>query len=132
MSYKSWIESHTIKHKEVINRLEHLSDDEIIEYFRFENMVKKEPDFCPLYKDNKKCHDIEDLNCYLCACPNFRVASTKSYCNINSKYGSSIKAKDGYIHQDCSKCSIPHKELYIKKNFNRNWAEIMKNSIEES
>ncbi len=35
-------------------------------------MVEKENDFCLLYKDNKKCHDYEDLNCYLCACPYFR------------------------------------------------------------
>lgn len=53
-------------------KLEGNTKQEIIEYFRFENMVKNEPDFCPLYKDNKKCHDMEDLNCYLCACPHFR------------------------------------------------------------
>ena len=51
-------------------KLEDKTTDEVIEYFKFENMVKNEPDFCPLYKDNKKCHDMEDLNCYLCACPN--------------------------------------------------------------
>jgi hypothetical protein len=131
MSYKSWIESHAIKHKEIMDRLEHLSDDEVIEYFRFENMVEKEPDFCPLYKDNKKCHDIDELNCYLCACPNFRVGDKKSYCDIDSKYGGSIEAKDGYIHQDCSGCSIPHGVFYTKRNFNRNWKEIMKNAIED-
>ena len=72
MSYKSWFETHAKKHKKIVDKLAHLSDDEVIAYFDFDNMVKNEPDFCPLYKDNKKCHDTKELNCYLCACPNFR------------------------------------------------------------
>jgi len=130
MSYQSWIKSHSIKHKKIMDKLTHLSDDEVIEYFRFDNMVQNEPDFCPLYKDNKKCHDMDDLNCYLCACPNFRVGTQKSHCNIESKDGGSIVAKDGYIHQDCSKCIVPHKEKYIKENFDNEWIEIMKDAIE--
>ena len=127
MSYISWINQHAIKHKELVKKLSHLSDEEMIDYFDFDNMVKNEIDFCPLYKDNKKCHDIEELNCYLCACPNFRLSDTKSTCNINSKDGGSIVSKkDGFIHQDCSKCSVPHKKDYVKKNFNRDWSFIMK------
>jgi Zn-finger protein len=114
MKYKTWIKNHSIKHKNILNKLKSLSDDEIVEYFDFDNMVKNEPDFCPLYKDNKKCHDMEKLNCYFCACPLFRIDDTKSYCDINSKYGSTIQAKDGFIHQDCSNCQIPHKTQYIK------------------
>ena len=72
MSYKSWFLEHGNKHKAIMAKLTHLSDEEVIAYFRFENMVEKEPDFCPLYADNKKCHDMQALNCYLCACPNFR------------------------------------------------------------
>lgn len=124
MTYKSWYDSHAIKHKELLEKLSHLSDDEIIDYFDFENMKVNEPDFCPLYKQDKKCHDMEDLNCYLCACPNFRVGENKSYCSINSKYGGSIEAK-GYIHQDCSKCFVPHKKNYVKQNFSRDWLKIM-------
>ena len=112
-----------------MDKLTHLSDDEVIKYFRFENMVLKELDFCPLYKDNKKCHKIEDLNCYLCACPNFRVSKDKSDCDIQSINGGKIVAKDGYVHQDCSRCSVPHKELYIKGKFKRDWSEIMKDAI---
>ena len=95
-------------------------------------MVQKEPDFCPLYKENKQCHDLEDLNCYLCACPNFRVGESKSHCSIESKYGGSIKAKDGFIHQDCSKCTVPHKKEYVKKHFSRNWEEILKNTFKKN
>lgn len=125
MSYQSWHQEHAQKHKKILEKLRELSDDEVIEYFRFENMAIQEPDFCVLYKENKKCHDMENLNCYLCACPNFRVDEKKSSCAINSKDGGSIVAPDGFIHQDCSKCTVPHKVEYIKKNFSRDWLKIM-------
>ena len=130
MSYKSWIKQHSIKHKKLIEKLSHLSDEEIINYFDYENMVKKEKDFCPLFKEPRKCHEIDELNCYLCACPNFRLTDVKSTCNINSKDGGSIiSKKDGFIHQDCSKCSVPHSKSYVKKHFNRDWSFIMKDVI---
>lgn len=126
MGYEEWFEDHASKHKKLMKKLKHLSDDEVIEYFDFDNMVKNEPDFCPLYKDNKKCHDIDTLNCYFCACPNFRLESAKSTCAIDSKDGGSITAPDGFIHQDCSKCSVPHKVPYIKNKFDRDWKKVMK------
>ncbi len=134
MSYSKWFTTHGNKHKAIMKKLTLLSDDEVITYFRFENMVEKEPDFCPLYKENKKCHDIKLLNCYLCACPNFRfddkgleVKKEKalySICNINSKHGSTFETEDA-IHQNCSGCLIPHQESYIKKYFSREWFEMM-------
>ncbi len=130
MSYSRWFKEHGDKHRVILEKLKDLDDDEIIKYFRFDNMVKNEPDFCPLYKDNKKCHNIELLNCYLCACPNFRFSdsgfgkqSSKtvySYCHINSKDGDRFET-DSDIHQDCSKCLVPHDEAYIKKYFSRDW-----------
>ncbi len=128
MTYQEWFENHYKKHQKIIEKLSFLSDDQIIEYFRFENMVKSEPDFCPLYKENRKCHDMEDLNCYLCGCPNFRLTDgkdkLKSFCSIDSKDGSQFISKDA-IHQDCSKCIVPHKEEYIKNNFSRNWLKVI-------
>jgi len=125
VSYKSWFENHAQKHKEIIEKLDNFSDDEIIKYFQYDNMVKKEIDFCPLYKDNKKCHDMEDLNCYLCGCSNFRLSNRTSHCDINSKYGNSIKSKDDFIHQDCSGCNIPHGRFFVLKNFDLDWEKIM-------
>jgi hypothetical protein len=135
MSYTTWFQSHGQKHKEIVDRLSHLSDSELIDYFRFENMVEKEPNFCPLYAKNKKCHDIEDLNCYLCACPNFRFDDNGfeiednriifSRCSINSKDGERF-ISDSSIHQNCSNCLVPHSQEYIKANFSRDWFEIMK------
>ena len=136
MKYIEWFEEQGNRHAKVMEKLKDKSIDEVIKYFRFDNMVKNEPDFCPLYKDNKKCHDMEDLNCYLCACPNFRFKTEGfekteegrtlfSVCNIKSRDGSQYIGDD-YIHQNCSGCIVPHREKYIKKHFNRSWFEVMK------
>jgi len=135
-SYASWFKDFGDKHHLLTQRLikEGLNQEEIIKYFRFENMVKKENDFCELYKTNTKCHEMEVLNCYLCACPNFRFnASPKtvdkkivhSTCSINSKNGALFEHENN-IHQDCSGCKIPHQENYIKEHFSPKWTEIMK------
>ncbi|RXJ89422.1 hypothetical protein CRV01_08055 [Arcobacter sp. CECT 8983] len=136
MTYKQWYLEHGNKHAKIMEKLKDKTKDEVIAYFKFENMVKNEPDFCPLYKDNKKCHDYDELNCYFCACPNFRFdddgvkkqegKTLYSYCSIDSKDGAQFEGED-YIHQNCAGCLVPHKERYIKKNFNRNWFEAMKN-----
>ena len=128
MTYNDWFESHGNKHKNIMKKLEEMSDFDVIAYFRFENMVEKEPDFCYLYKENKKCHEMEVLNCYLCACPYFRFddegLSEKekkilySDCSIDAKEGAQFES-DNAIHQDCSECTIPHNEAYIKKHFSR-------------
>jgi len=134
MSYGDWFQAHGTKHKKIIEKLQHLSDDELIAYFRFDNMVKYEPDFCPLYKENKKCHDNETLNCYFCACPNFRFKDEGfeiqqkrtlfSYCDIDSKDGDQYLMDDA-IHQNCAGCFVPHSEAYIKKYFTRDWFQAM-------
>ena len=136
MSYKSWFDKHASKHKKIVDRLvkENYSKDQIIEYFEFDNMVKNENDFCPLYADNKKCHDVQELNCYLCACPNFRFSDdgiekvgdkTKySFCSIDSKDGEAGVYGDA-IHQNCSNCTVPHATTYVKKHFDTDWAKIM-------
>jgi hypothetical protein len=135
MSYKKWFDAHAQKHKAIMNRLTHLSDEEVIVYFRFENMVKNENDFCPLFAENKKCHDTEELNCYLCACPNFRFNEGGfaregerilfSTCSIESPDGDRFMNETA-IHQNCAGCLVPHRESYIRKVFDRNWLTIMK------
>lgn len=136
MTYSEWFMQHGNKHKAIMDKLEHLTMDEVIRYFRFENMVEKEPTFCELYADNKKCHDVGTLNCYLCACPNFRFKekgyhtregkTLYSTCSIKSKEGGQFISEDA-IHQDCSKCFVPHSESYIKNVFDRDWFVMMEN-----
>lgn len=135
MSYNSWFNKHAIKHKTIVDKLlqKSYTKEQIIDYFEFENMVKNEVDFCPLYKKNQKCHDMENLNCYLCACPNFRFNDDGlgtynefkilSKCEINN--GEKLMSKN-VIHHDCSKCSVPHHKTYIEKKFDLNWRKIMK------
>ena len=144
MSYIKWFEDHAAKHKKIVQKLlaEGLDKEEIIAYFNFENMVKNEPDFCPLYKEKnedgtlgKKCHDMEQLNCYLCACPNFRFKdegieerdgkTVYSFCAIDSKEGRQGVYGDK-IHQDCSGCTVPHHVSYVRKHFDTEWKKIMK------
>ena len=134
MSYKEWFDNHAKKHKKIVDKLLacNMDEDEIIEYFCYENMAKKEPDFCPLYKQNKKCHDMKELNCYLCACPHFRFdddgldtyngVKVLSKCEINN--GAKIKSGE-VIHHNCSTCSVPHHKHFVKKNFDLDWRKIM-------
>ena len=44
MTYTQWFETHGKKHQNIMKRLEALSDEEVISYFRFENMLEKERD----------------------------------------------------------------------------------------
>ena len=134
MTYSEWFDQHGKKHQAIMAKLTHLNMHEVIKYFRFDNMVKEEPDFCLLYKDNKKCHDVAGLNCYLCACPHFRFndkgfheregKTLYSTCSISSKEGGRFISEDA-IHQDCTKCLIPHSESYIARMYKRDWFEIM-------
>lgn len=140
MSYTAWFEAHAKKHEQIIDKLLAcgMNKEEILEYFVFENMVEKEKDFCPLYAENKKCHDLEYLSCYICACPNFRFSDkgiekiddkTKySFCAIDSKDGSQGVYGDA-IHQDCTRCGVPHAKEYVTRHFELAWKKIMKNCI---
>jgi uncharacterized protein (TIGR00303 family) len=136
MSYQKWFDAHAAKHAAIVQKLieNGMDKEQIIEYFEFENMRMNEPDFCPLYKEGKKCHEIEYLSCYLCACPNFRFsdgglgkkdgADIYSECEVASKDGSQ-QDFGGKIHQNCSKCTVPHTKEYVTKKFNTIWKEIM-------
>jgi Zn-finger protein len=130
MSYKAWFDAHAAKHRSIVDKLllEGYTQEKIIEYFRWENLKETDEDFCPLFAQDKKCHDTNDLNCYFCGCPNFRFDDNapreKSSCSINSKNGEQIEF-DGIIHQDCTNCLLPHKEKIIRKYFDTDWSKIM-------
>ncbi len=136
MGYKSWFDNHAKKHKDIVDKLvtDGFTKEQIIDYFDFDNMVKEENDFCPLYKENRKCHEMESLNCYLCACPNYRFndegikkveeKTQFSFCDIDSKDGQQGIYGDK-IHQNCSGCSVPHHKSYVEKNFDLEWKKIM-------
>ena len=126
LSYISWFTQHANKHA---NLLKNIPKEQRIDYFRWKNISKTDADFCPLFAEGKKCHDMENLNCYLCACPNFRFDDSakvlKSWCSIDSKEGATIE-HNGVIHQDCSGCTVPHHESYVQKHLEGTWLDVMK------
>jgi hypothetical protein len=133
-----WFDAHAKKHADIMKTLTYLSNDEVIDYFMFENMQKKHPDFCPLYADNKKCHEIEELNCYFCACNHFRfsdkglkeegIKTVYSICDIDAKESKNFETGNA-VHLDCSDCLIPHKRSVIKKYFSRDWKKVMEQTV---
>ncbi|HHD72699.1 MAG TPA: hypothetical protein ENL02_02110 [Epsilonproteobacteria bacterium] len=135
MTYQEWFEEHAKKHADIVKSLPDLSKDELIAYFDFDHMKVAHPDFCPLYPKDQKCHDMEKLNCYFCACMHFRFDDNGireesgkvlySYCSIESKNSARFEDKQS-IHQDCSNCKVPHKQHVIEKYFSRDWKEVMK------
>jgi hypothetical protein len=134
MTYLAWYDAHAAKHRAVVEKLlkQEFSTDEIIAYFAFDNMVDAEPEFCPLYATRTPCHEMEKLNCYLCACPNFRFNDAglkrqgpyliQSSCAIHN---GTTTGHDGIVHQDCSRCTVPHHESYVREHFDTDWKTIM-------
>jgi hypothetical protein len=126
LRYDEWLEQHQQKHKSILFKLSGRKRDEIIAYFDYENMKVQEYDFCPLYAQDQKCHDMDHLNCYFCACPHFvfydrglkRVGQRVYYseCAINAKEGKLFMVRNA-LHQDCSACHLPHTLRYIRKHF---------------
>ncbi|QSZ42903.1 hypothetical protein GJV85_12555 [Sulfurimonas aquatica] len=134
MTYKNWFDEHAIKHKNIVKKLtsQGYDKEQITQYFDFDNMVKNEKDFCLLYESNKKCHDIETLNCYLCACPHFRFndngLSKKNEQTLYSKCELDLGDNFTYensVHHDCTNCLIPHKLHFVSKTFDLEWKNIM-------
>ena len=135
MTYNDWFEAHAKKHADIVEKLQAQGLDEydIVQYFIFDNMVENEPDFCELYATKTKCHEMYELNCYMCGCPHFRFYQSPpkeedlafhSTCSISSKHGRRAIIEGG-IHQDCSRCTIPHGEDYILRNFDTDWRKMM-------
>ena len=54
MTYEEWFLNQGKEHQKIITKLKDYNINEIIDYFKFENMVINEPNFCLLYKENKK------------------------------------------------------------------------------
>ncbi len=135
MGYLQWYKVFASKHRAIVEELKGLSDEEVLAYFDYDNMRKRHPDFCHLYAEGIKCHDIEDLNCYLCACPLFRFCDTGidkigekirySLCAIDSRWSATVET-DTTVHQDCSNCPVPHRWSFIEKYFDRDWRNIMR------
>jgi len=135
LTYAEWYREHAKKHAAIVTKLDHLDRDALLEYFDFDHMKIAHPDFCPLYAEDRKCHDMEKLNCYFCACMHFRFHDSGirevngktlySECSIDSKNRGVFESERG-IHNDCSQCKVPHKTHVLKKYFSRDWKRVMR------
>lgn len=119
MTYKEWEEDFETKRYMILLELQDKTDKEIYEYFMYDNMRLKHPDHCGLYIHGIKCHKDDNLNCFNCGCPDFKVleppvkltngCSVYSTCSIASRFVDNFQGDDSKeIHCDCSKCVIPH------------------------
>lgn len=98
----------------------------IIRETSFEIRSKKFPDKCPYYKTGKSCHpEIKDLNCFLCACPQYEPEKIDGGCKINSKKGKWTyhpNLPKGKVW-DCSDCNYYHTpssvEKFLKENIEK-------------
>ena len=124
MTYTAWRSDFFNRRDTLQRRLEQsgLSPAEVVSYFNYDNMRIAEPDFCPLYALNTKCHDMSKLNCYLCACPHFvcsdepLFAYTYSVCSINSRHATTF-TYDNCVHCECTHCTLPHSTSVALKHY---------------
>jgi Zn-finger protein len=83
---------------------------EIIRQTSFDVRSKKYLDECPYYQPQEPCHDIKDLNCLLCACPNYVFDRLEGGCKLEGnkgcwQYHSNLPMGKVW---DCSNCAVGH------------------------
>ncbi len=117
---RRWFKQYRNKIRTIIDN-ENLSlhFEAIAEFFLYQNMQQKYPQFCELYKKDKLCHNNlpkEKFCCLFCGCPfyNYDIWDQENNvfggCNINSTDG--FRNENGYW--DCSNCSFVHHILWVK------------------
>jgi len=96
----------------------------IIQETSFAVRSKKYPEQCPYYRKTHSCHpEVQDLNCFLCACPYYKSDSLEGGCEINSnsgKWHSPYPYSSSNKVWDCSDCSIPHSPEFVEKWLRQN------------
>jgi len=94
----------------LVKRLRLKDCDSILTVFEYDRLKEIESSFCPLFAEGIKCHSMEYLNCYFCACPHYIVDDSTYICSINSRFAK-------YVENilDCSECKVPHKRGFVKK-----------------
>jgi Zn-finger protein len=96
---------------------------EIIKETSFEIRSKNHGNECPYYSLGYSCHtQVKDLNCLLCACPDYDSSSLEGGCKINKEEGRwhYHPALPKQRIWDCSNCSAYHSseevEDYLREN----------------
>ena len=115
-----WFESHYEKVRAIIVA-EKLDMNEIPDFFLYDNLSKKYPDFCPLYRNGEICHrgiERKKFCCLFCGCPFYDYSiyddERKMFggCKIDSRFG--IRLENGFW--DCTNCNFVHNIDWVKSN----------------
>ncbi len=92
--------------------------ERIIEETSFRVRSEKHPEKCPYYSKGTPCHPgVEDLNCFLCACPNYDSEKLEGGCRAKSRKGKfhyHSNLPEGRVW-DCSDCEINHTPQEIRR-----------------
>ncbi len=80
----------------------------LIDEWDFDKRKNTNPEECICYQQNKPCHNITNLNCFFCYCPNYDTSVKEGKCKINSQKAKYIDNHEGRI-LDCTDCDFPHK-----------------------
>ena len=112
MTHRDWVLHHKAKVASITLKQKFKSLGSEVAYFKYANMVEAEPDFCELYKTNKICHVMKDLNCRFCACPHFVVNEDETRFSCKAR---GIISSPQASFLPCISCNIPHTETFVKK-----------------
>ena len=94
-----------------------LSEREILDFFIYDNLVRSEKRFCPLFASGQKCHILsgDRLNCLGCYCPHFELTVEEKgnetecgRCSVGSPAAQRFSSDGKVKILDCSMCVIPH------------------------
>jgi len=132
---KKWYVEFAVKRMKILKKYNLKTAYDVANFFIKSNLMEKEPDFCPLFKSCKKCHDIPDdeLNCFFCACPYYDFdkwdEDKKEFggCLVHSKIG----FRNEYGYWDCSECVAVHRKVFVKTILETN-SEFLKQLIKEA
>ncbi len=115
-----WYKDFIAKRNYIIEKYNLKTPEQIASFFIYKNLKEKEPNFCPLFPKNEKCHDMkeEDLNCFYCACPfyNYEIWDEEKKIFGACLLSESEGIRNQYGYWDCTNCTLSHtSEFVIKK-----------------
>ncbi len=115
---RNWQRAHWGKVRTIIFQNDVLVE-RIAEYFLYDNLKSKHPDFCHLFKINSFCHEgvsREKFCCFFCACPYFSSLGEEDgiYGKCLREENSSRRLANGFL--DCVDCTFIHDLDWSRKN----------------
>ncbi len=114
-----WYKDFIAKRNSIIKKYNLKMPEQIASFFLYKNLKGKEPDFCPLFRKNEKCHNMkeEDFNCFYCGCPfyDYKIWDEENKilgaCLLNKSDG----VRNQYGYWDCTNCTLPHTSEFVIK-----------------